>query len=237
MRNGIEIIRGLRLDRVAIGATALLLLTFSACQAPSVETRKEVEAELVQCLPDGSDLPNDWRLFSSGPYDRHDRNLPGRALGGLYAALGPRDDTVRFIPARHEILAHSTEEKAEIEFERLLIFHHGDRLTPWLKLDLSQNGLAADSLRAGCAYFRTGDAYIARKRCRLVARYDRFLSTLDTSFTPGYVSMEEMLQLLKVIDSSMLRCVDALGDRVWGQADIQGDTGSTGSRVKSGVER
>ena len=208
MRIGIDIVRRLRLDRLPIWAAALILLTFSACQAPSVETRKTVEADLMQCLPDESDLPNDWNLYSSGPYDRLDRNLPGRALGGIYVTLGPRDRTRRFNSARHEILTYRTAEKATTEFERLSIFHQVDRLTPWLKLDLSQNDLSADSLRAGCAYFWTGDAYIAEKTCKLVVRYDRFLSVFDTSIIPTYVSMEDMFQVLKIIDSSMLRCVD-----------------------------
>ena len=237
MRISIGFIRKLRLRRHAVGATTLILLAFSACVAPSVETRKAVEAELAQCLPDESHLPKDWRLHSSGPSERHDRNLPGRAFGGVYVRVEPRESTLNVIPVRHEILAYSTPEEAAIQFERQSLFYHFNRLTPWLKLDLSQNGLSADSLRAGCAYFSTGDGYIAVKQCLVRARYNRFLSELSTYFSPGHVSMEEMSHMLKAIDSTMLGCVDALGDRVWGQAQPEEDTGLGSNREKSGVDR
>ncbi len=190
----------------------------------------------MQCLPNESHLPKDWRLHSSGPSERHDRNLPGRAFGGVYVRFEPRDSTLDIIPVRHEILAYSTPEEAKIQFERQGLFYDFNRLTPWLNLDLSQKGLSADSLRAGCAYFRTGDGHIAVKQCIVRGRYDRFLSELLTYFAPGHVSMAEMSHMLNAIDSTMLDCVEVLGDRVWGQSGTGEDTGLLNNGEEPGVD-
>ncbi len=194
---------------------ALTLL--SACREPrpSSQLRGRVESHLYTCSLAESDFPTRWRHIRSGTYDITG-SLPGNALGGIRAVFGPHGP-VPGIPAGHGILAYRTPEKAATVFNRQFpgMFYDAERLTPWVKPDMAQAALSADAFHIGCAYYRSHDADLSRKRCHFLARYGRFLTTFKTRISPEYMSAEEMVQVLNALDEHMLQCVDAYGGAVW----------------------
>ena len=204
-----------------VSVVALTLL--SACREPrpSSQLRGRVESHLYRCALEESDFPPGWRHIRSETYDITSRGIPGNGLGGIDAVFGPYGP-IPGVPAGNGILAYRTPERAAITFERFPdLFYDAERLTPWVKPDVAQADLSADAFRVGCAYYRTSDADISRKRCHFLARYGRFLTTFRTWSSPEYMSEEEMVQVLQALDEHMLQCVDAYGGAVWEEEEFE----------------
>jgi len=206
-----------------LSLVAVMALTIpSGCQQrPSSELRRRVESHLYTCSLSESEFPSAWRHIRSKTYDVPALGLPGNALGGVDAVFGPLGPDPG-VPAGHGILAYRSPDRAAITFERFPdLFYDSGRLTPWVKPDLAQADLSPDAFLVGCAYYRSLDADVSRKRCHFLARYDRFLTTFRTWVSPDYMSEGEMVQVLNSIDERMLQCVDAYGGAVWEEKETE----------------
>ena len=184
-------------------------------EPPSVQTRKQVEAGLKECLLDASELPSGWHRLWPMPTAPYEKVLHGRALGSIMLGFFHHRSNVD-MPARQEILFYRSAYHAAYAYRRLRIGFISRGKNTWPPLDLTQANLSADEYRAKCSAF-VPDIGQGRgdKTCEAKARHGRFVSVFTTDVSSIDMSVEEMIQTLQAIDRNMLRCIDAFADKKW----------------------
>ena len=193
----------------------LTLSVLAACQPTSAQLRNEVEADLMMCALEASDMPEGWKFHQIGTYRVPALGLPMNALGGIRSEyVGQWTNSKGY--AVHEILAYRTTGRAAIVYGRPpMVFHNTNRITPWLGFDLTDADLSADASRVGCAFFETHDSVISQKSCNFVARYGRFVTRLYMSYSRENLTEEELMEVAREVDRRMSQCADKFGDAVW----------------------
>ena len=186
-------------------------------EAPSPETRMQVNADLRSCTLNESDLPIGWSKgwSSSLPLEGPEHPLPRGVLGGIFAGFSHHRSSA-FMPASHEVQFYNRTYRAVYKYKIRRIGFISRWQRTWVPLDLTQANLSADQYRAACSDFvpDTGPGR-GDKICEAKARYGRFVSVFSSDVSPRDMSMEDFIQVLQTIDKKMLQCFDFFADRKW----------------------
>ena len=186
-------------------------------EAPSAETRMQVNADLRSCTLNESDLPIGWSkgLPMSLPLKGSDYPVPSGMLGGILTPFSHKGSSA-VMPAFHELQFYERPYRAVYYYVGRRIGYISRWQRTWVPLDLTQANLAADEYRAKCADFvpDTGQGR-GEKTCETKTRYGKFLSVFRAGLSPSAISVEEYIQLLQIIDRKMLQCVDLFADKKW----------------------
>ena len=184
-------------------------------EPPSVQTRKQVEAGLKECLLDASELPSGWHRLWPMPAAPYEKGLHGQALGSIMLGFFHHQSDVD-MPANQEILFYRSAYRAASAYRRLQTGYTTRGKSTWPPLDLTQANLSANEYEARCSDFMV-DRGPGRglKVCATKARYGRFISVFTTDVSSIDMTVEEMIQVLQAIDRRMLQCVDPLSNKRW----------------------
>ncbi len=201
---------------LAVGSLCFVTWQISTWRAPSIQTRKQVEADMPKCSLNSSELPDGWYRLWADSFVPYEKVLPGRALGGISTGFA-HDNTNAARPASHSILFYRTNFHAAFAYRMHRLGIYNSRFYPtWEPLDLTQTNLSADEYHAACSEFMPdigpgqGDY-----TCRSKARYGQFVSRFDTAVSSRDMSVEEMIQLVQALDKHMLACVDSYANKTW----------------------
>ena len=185
-------------------------------EAPSLETRMQVNTDLRSCMLKESELPNGWSkgLPMSLPLKGPDYPVPSGMLGGVFTIFSHQRPRTGM--ASHELQLYERLDQAVYFYVVRRIGYISRWQRTWEPLDLSQANLSANQYRAKCSAFvpDTGPGR-GDKLCEVKARYGRFVSVFSTRVSPWDMSMEEFIQVLQAIDRNMLQCVDSFADKEW----------------------
>lgn len=186
-------------------------------EAPSIEIRMQVDANLSVCALDESELPNGWSPKLPQAFPPYQKPVPTGMLGGILIVYSNQEDSVW-----HELEFYERSYQAVYSYTMRRIVHLSRWHRTWVPLDLSQANLSADQYRAKCSDFlANGGPASGEKSCAVKARYGRFISAFRTYVSPRDMSMEEFVQVLQAIDRNMLQCIDSFADKKWESQDSE----------------
>ena len=186
-------------------------------EAPSIEIRNQVNADLSSCILKESELPSGWIKRSPlyFPLKSPNHPVPTGMLGGAFT-LFSYDKPGTHIRMTQELKLYERLDQAMYYYVIRRIGYPSTRYRKWKPHDLSHANLSADAYNAKCFNHMSGDGRVhEEKTCEIKARYDKFVSILEANVSNQGMSMEEYIQVLRAIDRHMLQCVDAFADKTW----------------------
>ena len=184
-------------------------------EPPSLETRKQVDADLRSCTLKESELPNGWSKKLPMTLPPYGKPTPTGMLGGIIFPFSHQGSSAG-MPAFHELQFYERTHRAVYLYRLRRIGFLSRWYRTWLPLDPSQANLSANEYRVKCSEFVPDRGSGQGDRiCEAKARYGRFISVFSTGVSPWDMSTEEYIQLLQAIDRHMLQCVDSFAGKKW----------------------
>lgn len=101
---------------LTVCVVSVVVWEISTWRAPSIQTRKRVEADMPTCSLDVSQLPSGWYRLWADSYLPYDKVLPDRALGGITIGFS-HQNTDSTMPASHSILFYRTTFQAAFAYK------------------------------------------------------------------------------------------------------------------------